>query len=174
MSVLCTKSDIELIMQIHPRADRMKEFFDRTETRTNSPNAFRILQVCLIWKSGLFPPHSSRLSFSSWSSSTGTPASSSPSASSSGSGRTSGCTTTPWPTRTTLWRRSTSTASTGQPSPSPPSERRLNPNATSSTSLSPSTSLLGCSSSPPSWATLGQWSPTWTPHGLSSGTRWTP
>ena len=23
----------------------MKEFFDRTETRTNSPNAFRILQV---------------------------------------------------------------------------------------------------------------------------------
>ena len=28
-----------------PRADRMKEFFDRTETRTNSPNAFRILQV---------------------------------------------------------------------------------------------------------------------------------
>ena len=28
-----------------PRLDRMIEFFERTETRTNSPNAFRILQV---------------------------------------------------------------------------------------------------------------------------------
>lgn len=27
------------------RLDRMIEFFERTETRTNSPNAFRILQV---------------------------------------------------------------------------------------------------------------------------------
>ena len=93
-----------------PRADRMKEFFDRTETRTNSPNAFRILQV------GEFSQkcslnHLSRWSSSSWSSSTGTPASSSRSASSSGSARTSGSTTTQWPTRTTRWRRSTSTGS---------------------------------------------------------------
>ena len=100
-----------MIMQIFtPRADRMKEFFDRTETRTNSPNAFRILQVGeFAQKCSLNPL--SRWSSSSWSSSTGTPASSSRSASSSGSARTSGCTTTQWPTRTTRWRRSTSTGS---------------------------------------------------------------
>ena len=31
------------------RVDRMKEFFERTETRTNSPNAFRIIQVQIIY-----------------------------------------------------------------------------------------------------------------------------
>ena len=30
------------------RCDRMQEFLGRTETRTNSPNAFRIIQVNLV------------------------------------------------------------------------------------------------------------------------------
>jgi len=46
----CLKPFCPVIVRLNRifRADRMKEFFDRTETRTNSPNAFRILQVVIL------------------------------------------------------------------------------------------------------------------------------
>ena len=69
---------------------------------------------------------------------------------------------------------SISTASTGQPWLLLLLVRLLNQNKIQSISSSPSTSSSEYSSSPPSWVTSAAWSPTWTPPGLTSGTRWTP